>query len=380
MFLSHRLRPFIALFTLLLFGVSPAKAQTDFLSIKPKIGTRLYSESLPRIQRSGKQQVFSSLLVGVTISAKNTPWSISLEKDFMARMNGGVTPPVPNLGQYNTENSAHLRYDMNWGSVGLGFYHYYRETSNDYLLGSQISVRNYRGIYLSAAKSFDWLNIEYRHRLNLDPYFAGIVGVNPHNLVFTYNFNAPTIINRPKFLDQFDLSLNVGTRAFPIEGLRTKSVEEFAKVGFATTFGVEFMHKESNLSALIARDIWISLNGGSTERLIKGRLSSSFFGLRYHHMLKNGRYMRFGLGYSMIRDFDLQNQPITDVRFLLYQVKGVGILYSYEVIPNLDLEFKHTVSILSSNNESQLRPIRMSLGLIYRLRPGKDSEKQNSYF
>ena len=58
----------------------------------------------------------------------------------------------------------------------------------------------------------------------------------------------------------------------------------------------------------------------------------------------------------------------------------VGILYSYEFIPNLDLEFKHTVSILSSNNESQLRPIRMSFGLIYRLRPGADHDESKSYF
>jgi len=352
--------------------IGRCQQKSDF-SLSPKVGTQISIPAFPGPFGMDKKP-YSSLMLGLSMNIPNIPISLSVENAWAVQVqSGNANPLTPDIDQTWNEFSGHARYALSWGSVGVGYYRMRFQQEN-----WRSSI--YQGAYLSASKQLGWLSVEFRTRLNFSPSFSALLGFEHHSLTFAYELNPTPKKTETKFNKAFDLSLNLGMRGFPIQGLQNPGTEDFPAVGIAPTFGLELLHEKSNISALVMRDIWVSLNPGSTDRGIKGHISSIFMGIRYHKTLRNGRDFRYGIGYSLIRDLDLENANIYNLRFKNYQVKGVGIVVGYEVIPELDVEFKHTLSTASISNESLFRPIRMSLGLIYRLRPGKDSEKQNSYF
>lgn len=358
-----------------LLCIDMSSAQENQLQISPKIGFRLHSNGLYGLRTAGPRRVISAPMLGINFSITNKPYSVSIEKDWnlsfspytLARSDG-------NIGQYWTETSVLLRYKLKRFDVSAGYFYMERENSNNHELGSFL-VRNYQGVLLGIYREFDWLGVELRTKVLLDPDFDAIVGLENYNLVLSYTLKKNKVKTNTKsiFDDKLQLRANVGSRFFPVEGIEILTNETFPRIGISPSIGIELQHMKSGVSFNVEKDFWFSVNGGSSRREIKGYFVSTFIGFRCHLELKNTHHLRTGVGYSLIRDLDKMARPYK-AGFHNYQVKGMGASISYEVIKNTDIELKHTFSIASKDDESLLRPMRFSAGIIYRIRPGFENE------
>jgi hypothetical protein len=161
-----------------------------------------------------------------------------------------------------------------------------------------------------------------------------------------------------------------GARFFPTGNIELLTGEDFTPIGIAPLVGIELLHKKSGISLNLERDWWLALNGGSFRRDVKGYINSAFIGLGYHKLLQNDRHIRFRVGGSFIIDYD----KLVDISLSTpnkdklgnYQVKGIGAMVSYELLPDTDIEIKHTFPWLG---DKLFNPTRFSLGLIYRYNP-----------
>jgi hypothetical protein len=135
---------------------------------------------------------------------------------------------------------------------------------------------------------------------------------------------------------------------------------------------LEIVHKKSGVSINIERDWWVAFNGGSFRRDTKGYINTAFLGAGYNYLLNNNRYFRIKIGGSFITDYDkLGKLKFTDpnvTKLITYQIKGIGASFSYELLPNIDVEIKHTFPIIG---DKLFNPLRTSVGLIYRYNPNK---------
>jgi hypothetical protein len=354
------------------FLLNSINCQDHSLTIRPVIGIRGHSNGLPiGLAPGGKPLLITAPMLGFDLSLGQR-FSFSVQKDW----NVTVIPynDIPlfghTLNETWTENSFLLRYGfLKKYATSIGYYFMRKEGSLNHDLGSSVS-RDFKGLLLSVSKQYDWLNIELRTKINLSPYFDALIGAALYSVVFSHQIGkTPKETN--SFNDKFQLNALLGMRFFPIKGVYTIQNEEFGKIGIAPTFGLELLHRKHNLSFNIEKDVWFSFNGGSSKREIKGQIASSLVGFRYHLELKNNRYMRFGLGYSLISDLDkralvIDGSPYNLKGLYHYQVKGIGASLSYEFMKNGDLELKHTFPI-KSLGEPLFNPIRFSGGIIYRL-------------
>lgn len=350
-----------------------AYGQSSKLTITPVIGIRGHTNGLPGLKTAAKPLLITAPMLGFDVQWKDFPITLSVQKDWNAEFVFYPNSPAFDfaINQIWTENNLLLRYPFSkYYNVSLGYYRMQRENSLQFDYGLGATVREYRGILLGCSRQFDWLNVELRSKINIRP-FAALVGLELYSVVLSYRFDKKTRETANSFNEKFQLAATIGTRFFPIKGVRVLRDEVFGKIGISPTLGIELLHRKSNLSANIEKDVWFSLNGGSTAREIKGYIASSFIGVKYHFLLNNQRHFRLGLGYSFIYDMDKRGiLPFAsrDQRIKLnnYQVKGIGMNISYELIPNTDIEIKHTFPI-KSLDESLFNPIRLSAGIIYRL-------------
>lgn len=363
----------------LLFIINQLLGQNFFkdLRIYPVIGIRSHTNGLPNLRPGGKPLLITAPLIGFEISAENSPISLSIQKDW----NVEYVPHTDlsqtlgySINQYWRENNFLLNYEFSQDyRVGAGYYFMRRENSLNQDLGNSV-VRDYQGLLLSVSKRLDWLMIELRTKVTLKPSF-GALGSAQHSLVFSYHFKKEREVEttESKFDKHFQLNAVLGTRFFPISGVKVLRNEKFGAVGIAPTLGIELLYKKYNLSFNIEKDVWLSLNGGSSRREIKGHIASTLIGVKYHPILKNERHIRIGVGYSLIRDLDkmaliTDPSPYNLKGLEIYQVKGIGASLSYELFSNADVELKHTFPIRSLD-EKLLNPIRFSAGIIYRINP-----------
>ncbi|HMP15297.1 MAG TPA: hypothetical protein PKD70_15570 [Saprospiraceae bacterium] len=345
--------------------------------IRPVIGTRNYTEGLVGLRSAGPIRINGSVLLGVDVSNKKIPLVLSFHRDWhidYLPYNEWNAQLGNSIRQTWIENHFFLSYKMkNKISIGLGFYHMKHENIGHHLQSS--ALRDYKGILISVSKKIDWLNVELRNKISTEPRFGLLLDRDLYSVALTYSFNNWSEEENIKEENNSRFSLNclLGTRFFSTENLQKLPTEDFDKLGISPTVGIELLDQRSNFSFNIEKDIWISLNGGSPFRELKGHMNSTFIGFKYHLALKNGHHIRTGIGYSMIRDFEKMGLLVTPSPYNLeglsiYQVKGIGITASYELFKNTDIELKHTLPIRSLD-EPLFNPTRFSAGIIYRAHP-----------
>jgi len=367
----------LAFFLLLILNQSIGQGFFKNLKIHPVIGVRNHTNGLPNIRPGGPSILITAPVLGVDITSKNSPIFFSIQKDwnmeFVPHTDLSQTLGY-SIGQYWTENNFLLRYQFNQNyGVGLGYYFMHRENDGNHSFGDRV-VRTWQGLLLSISKQINWLTIEARTKVTLKPNF-GALGEAQHSLVFAYRFGqeGDEAETESKFNQHFQLNAVLGTRFFPISGVKVLKNEKFGAIGIAPTIGIELLYKKYNLSFNIEKDVWLSVNGGSARREVKGYIASTLIGLKYHALLKNERHIRVGLGYSLIRDLDkmallTDPSPYNQKGLSIYQVKGIGASVSYELFSNADVELKHTFPIRSLD-EKLFNPIRFSAGVLYRINP-----------
>src|SRR5690606_19669546 len=195
-----------------------------------------------------------------------------------------------------------------------------------------------------------WLDIELRTRLQYDPDFSALVGGANYSLLFLYRIGK----NKPENLTPGFLTVNgiLGIRAFPLN-IKLLPGEEFNMgVGFAPALGLEFLINNINTSLNFEKDWWLYFNGGSPERDLRGLIYNTFIGIKYHYKLRNEHHLRFGLGGSWIEDNENKFENITpnptpaQQKLGNFQVKGLGVSFSYEILRNTDIELKTTIPFI----------------------------------
>lgn len=360
---------YILLSFILCYSFYNSYAQENALELSPLIGFRLHTNGLPGLRTGAPPRLITAPMFGMNISLKDKPFSLSIEKDWNLKLNSYEATSLGNIGQYWTETRALLNYRLKNFDFNLGYFYMERENSNHFELGDFV-VRNYQGLLLGIHKEFDWLGVGLRTRITLDPFFDALVGIENYNLILSYRFGKDNYGRKQTsiFDNKFQLRVNIGMRFFPVKGIEVLTNETFPRIGISPTLGGELLHVKTGLSFNVEKDIWVSLNGGSPQREVKGYIVSTLIGGKYHVELKNTRYLRLGLGYSLILDLDKMTIKNTG-DFSNYHVKGLGASVSYELIPNTDIELKHTFSIKSIDDESLFSPIRFSGGIIYRIQP-----------
>ncbi len=351
-----------------------AQEKLNTFYVNPFIGIRGQSNELAEI-RGPIREIHPFFMVGVEFGKKNFPLSLSATKEWNLtfRVYNNVNSLQKNTikGTW-TENHYLLKYQLNsLNKIGLGYFFMMRENLGHHISPVGLERKN-QGLLLGFSRQVDWLQIEYRSKILLDPNFSAIVGLYPHSINLSFALGSKKAYpDQPKFNRYFDLKPLIGVRFFPLKGMTILKGETFPAIGSAAILGLELLQKSSCFSINYENDFWIAFNGGSQNRDIKGLISANFIGLRRHFEMKNGRHLRLGLGYSYIIDFNkkmLLTLP-TDLNYkglLRFQVKGIAGTASYELLKRTDVELKHTFPVRSLN-EPLFNPIRFSVGLVRRV-------------
>jgi hypothetical protein len=363
----------ILLILIFLLEITNLQGQNKFY-VTPVVGVRIRSNNLPAGSFPGKTIWYTDHILGVEIGKKNKPLSVSFQKTINLEFLPFLTSEISYdrsylIHQYWTEDNILLNYNFGKGlQANLGYFYMFRE--NLLSLVSNAFGKKYNGLLYGINKNFDYFNIGIRSKLVFKP-FSFIVGDDLYSLNFTTNFRSNHYSKLGKkfgFEKNLTVKATAGTRIFHPTGDTLIYNEEYPKVGFMPTFGLEFYIEKLHLSFNIEKDFWINVNGGSPIRDVKGMISGNFLALKYHHKLKNERYLRFGVGYSYLRDLE-QFRYVTYEKynkFARYHLKGIGLSTSYQVFENADIEIKHTLPF-ARLNEPFFNPKRLSLGVIWRL-------------
>ncbi len=349
---------------------------SDF-SINPLIGFRIHNNRHESLSSAAPAMYLTTSVVGLAVSHKKYPFSISYQRDYnhFFRPYIGQEYYEP-WGIHETweEDQIQVYWQLKYFSLGLGHYWKKRETNlHHWIPGAFVTKR--KGFQVSISYPTHWLDIELRTKLQYDPDFAGLVGLNHYSLLFFYRIGQKrTSTSELKFLT---VNAIIGARSF-LHNINLIPGEEFNKpFGIAPSLGIEFLITKWKLSLNAEKDWWLSFNAGSPSRDVKGLIYNSFIGVKYHFLLKNGRHLRFGLGRSWIEDNEIKLEnvgasPEYINRLGNFEVKGVGLSFSYEILPHTDLEIKTTIPTIGEEvfeNRS-----RTSLGILYRFNPLRKSK------
>ena len=350
-----------------------AQTKENKFSITPILGFRIHNDRHESIGAGLHPKVLSTSVFGLEIKHRKYPFSLGYQRDynqFFRSYNNQATSERWSIREIWEEDQIQLYWHLNYFSLGLGHYWKKRESPFHHFL-PDLFVLKRKGIQVSLSYPTHWLDIELRTKLQYDPDFAGLVGLNNYSLLFLYRIGAKRkTVSHLKFLR---VNAIVGARAFThnIELLPGESFN--SPIALAPSIGFEFLIHQINLSVNVEKDWWLSFNAGSGRRDVKGLIYHSFIGARYHLQLKNKRHLRFGLGASWIEDNEVKLENITltptpeQQKQGNYQVKGLSVTLSYEVLQNTDLEFRTTLPTIGEKIFEN--PARTSLGLFYRFNP-----------
>lgn len=352
---------------------SSGQSKLKHIGLRPIIGFRLHNNGGEEASQAGPKKVLTTPVVGIQIHQSKWPISLSYQRDFNLQSTS-YSPGEVNFWLINEtweEDQLQLYWQFSKFSLGLG--HYWKKRENfGHHLSPGVFILKRRGIQLSFVYPTKWLDIEMRTQLQYDPLFAGLVGSSKYSILFLYRIGK-TPEKQSIALPFLTVNAIVGTRFFKPD-IKLISGEEFNKpFGIAPGIGFEFLVNKLNLSLNIEKDWWLSLNGGSPERDIRSLINNSFLGVRYHTQLKNQRWVRFSVGGSWIEDFENKiknitpNPTSTQQKLVNFQVKGIGLSISFEILPNTDVEAKTTIPIIGEKPFE--RWSRTSVGIFYRFNP-----------
>lgn len=340
--------------------------------ITPILGVRLHDNALPTGTRIARpRMLLHSPMVGFELNFFGS-LHIGLQKDWQIspeHFSASSLDKVYSLGQIVDVTSVYFRYQGSKWRYGLagGWYSYRLENIIIHEFGREAFEASYGGVFLGLSRRFQWLDIMLRAKANLLPEgsFSALVGLESYDLVLSHRLGRGALDKGANNSGPFRLNLTAGARLLPTWGMEALPNERFAAVGAAPTIGLELLHKKSGLSLNVDKDVWISFNGGSFYRDIKGHIATTSIGVR-HHVSLAGRAFRYGLGYSMVRDLAKRQILNPPLNLLNYQMRGLSVSGSYGVAGSLDIEARHIIPLYSFN-EPLFNPSRFSLGLIYRM-------------
>lgn len=345
--------------------------------IHPILGVRIHNDQQEEISSAKPPQYLTTSVFGLEIKNKKYPLSISFQKDYNQFFRSYIGQELYEPWIFNEiweEDQIQIYWYLKHISLGLG--HYWKRRSNElahWVPGAFVTKR--QGIQVSVTYPTQWLDIELRTKLQYTPGFAGLVGLNNYSLLFLYRIGAKrTATSELKFLTVNGI---IGARSF-LHNIDLIPGEEFNKsIGIAPALGIELLFNPIHLSLNLEKDWWLSFNAGSPYRDLRGRIYNSSIGIKYHHLLKNGRHLRFGLGRSWIEDSEIILENLSASPDYLnelgnFEVKGIGVTFSYEILPHTDLEVKTLLPTIGEKifeNRS-----RTSLGIFYRFNPMRKKE------
>jgi hypothetical protein len=126
-----------------------------------------------------------------------------------------------------------------------------------------------------------------------------------------------------------------------------------------------------NLSLNFERDWWLTVNGGSFIREIKDYVSNSVICVKYHHKLKNGHLLKYGLGYDWITDDATKyetraaiSQGIERKNLWFYNVKGISLSTDFALSKRVNIEIRHIIPVIG---EKEFNKSRSSIGFLYKI-------------
>lgn len=355
-------------------SIAICQKQSVPIYLKPVFGVNLHTDVLEEIRIGKPPKVLSSALFGIEIGHKHLPLSIRYQRLHYQRLQANIDRYF--LGNYdirNTWENDEIGLFYNLKKVSLGLSHYWKKRENS-LNHSFASVFIRKGFNVSISYPVEWFDVVLRSQIQYYPVFAALVGIESYSLSFLYKFDKDRKLKHQ--LNFMHLNAVVGARFFPLN-IQLIGKERLVKpFGIAPQLGLEFLFDKYNMSVNLEKDWWLSFNGGSQNRDIKGLIYNTFVGIKYHQQLKNLRHIRYGFGGSWTEDGDYQfpNSPPKNRNrngemfiFSNYQVKGFAASISYEILPNTDIELKTMLPIAGETVFAN--KTRTSIGIIYRYNP-----------
>lgn len=358
----------IAFATLLFCYSSNLLSQNKFL--KPKfdfsVGSKLSmnQSEIPEFPRAFR--INSSFLAAVDVNFEKIPFSIFYSYDYFIALQSSTSKQT-NISSIYEKYTGHLlalKYKKANKYFGIG--HYWQNAENwlNYLYPFGTTYTKSR--YITGIIGFrnNKIEIEYQPSVRYSPSFGG-VDFEVHSINTRILLNSDNIKNKNNAID---VRMYITGRLF-ILNQKPLIGEHFSALGFSPGIGLSILFPKINTNLFIERDIWLSLNGGSFERPIKGFISNSIIGLKYSFNIRKDKFIRIGLGMTYITDhstlYDTRNSIVTgsiNRRRWYYNVKGISATVEYPIGKRLNFEFRHITPFVG---EKKFQSERTSIGVNY---------------
>lgn len=370
------MKSIIILYYLLLIILCPLAAQKSQLHLNLTVGVRTVDDKeMYGIGIAVNRKMYPALTIGFDISHDNYPFSLSIQQDFESRFfpfNNSIDSLLPSLPSIliSSRRFDHIiiyrKFNQNL-KIGIG--HYWDQLDNIVVHLVPNITTKYRGLEMCIIYEALGIDIELRHRINYAPIFS-VLSFSQTSFSFLHRIGKESQ-NEGRKTNERKLAARtvIGGRFFVPKGIKTLQGEKLNKVVFAPIVGIEFYLPKQKFSFNMEKDWWLDLNAGSFTRNIKGFISNTSLGFKYHQSLENGNHLRYGLSATWIDDFQnlRDNRGYSPNGQLRYNDFGIGANLSYEFVPNWDLEAKHTFTLVDDDSPFTLR--RFSIGLIHRFEP-----------
>jgi hypothetical protein len=353
------------------------KSQNKF-KINPIIGIRLHQLDGHGYPSYKYRQVATSPIIGLEIKNEKNPIILSYRFNYLTELdnlrdstislrNESAVQAIFREHQIDIYYIFKKKNNQEKFRIGLGHLWEKKENIISYIFDN--IPRSGKSVTLSVMIPTKWLKIEFKEKVEYQPDLAAFDKWK-HSINFLYDFEK----NKNTEHKNLIIGFLMGLRAFPITYKNTGGFERYDKIGISGQLGLEFYVPKFRTSFNIERDWWIALSGGNPIREIKGYITTSIVGLRYHHPLKNEKNIKIGIGASYITDNE-QMQAVKerllapgftppDSDLFFYNLKGIALSLSYSITKHIDSEFRHTVVL---KGEDKYSVMRSSLGIIYRL-------------
>jgi hypothetical protein len=362
----------IELLVAIFFHLPQTNAQGNFFDIQGIVGTKLQIHENQLPQYPTAFQVVSKPLLGLKISCRTLPVSVLYTYDVSFAIYNRKDNPngISNLAQKTSGNLVLGIYERKKSFFELGHYWQKHESFTGFAFGLD---KRSNFIVTGFGLKFGQTDIDFQRRIMYKPLFAVFVpGYNSINI--RYHIGRRRDDGHNFYPKSLKLNLLIGFRLFPIHQ-DPQPGEDFSLLGTSLHLGAELLITKLNVSINLERDWWLALNGGSYTREIKGYVSNTILGVRYHLPLHDEKTMKFGLGAAFITDnntlyetrININPGPYS-VRLWYYNVKGISLSVSYPITKQFDVEARQ---IISYAGEKGYNPMRSSVGVIYRIRTDK---------
>lgn len=336
------------------------------------LGMKVHSNQNQLPEFPDAWQILSSPLLGFKLHHNRLPIELIYTHDFTYSIynNVGNNPAgISNVPQRSSGNLALLTYNKNVFFGGIGHYRRTHESFTLFVVPKANKIENL--IVLSAGLHFGRLDIDYQRQIQYQPFFGvsdwGFQSINLRYHTGKHKKKVPEKLS--KFMS---FELKTGGILSPVrQTFLTGETSSLLK--FSLLLGADIYFYKINTSLQFERDWWISINGGSFQRDIKGYVSNSTIGLCYHKAIKKDRKIKFAIGGAFIIDHNTIyetrtkiNQGLAKTNLWYYNVKGFYFSYAHPMSSNIDIQLRQIIPLVG---EKGYNPSRTSVGVVYKIKP-----------